>query len=68
MDVAVKKFMREVEDRRYSDFLAEVSIINRLRHKNIVPLIGEFSLYCLDQFCLCNLIGFTFGNTFLHSN
>ncbi|WVZ51151.1 hypothetical protein U9M48_002319 [Paspalum notatum var. saurae] len=40
MDVAVKKFMREVEDRRYSDFLAEVSIINRLRHKNIVPLIG----------------------------
>ncbi|CAN6382006.1 unnamed protein product [Urochloa humidicola] len=42
MEVAVKKFfMREVvEDRRYSDFLAEVSIINRLRHKNIVPLVG----------------------------
>jgi interleukin-1 receptor-associated kinase 1 len=41
MEVAVKKFMREVEDRRYDDFLAEVSIINRLRHKNIVPLVGE---------------------------
>ncbi|WVZ49699.1 hypothetical protein U9M48_001033 [Paspalum notatum var. saurae] len=40
MDVAVKKFMREVDDRRCSDFLAEVSIINRLRHKNIVPLVG----------------------------
>nr|CAB3477540.1 unnamed protein product [Digitaria exilis] len=40
MDVAVKKFMRQVEDRGYSDFLAEVSIINRLRHKNIVPLVG----------------------------
>ncbi|CAN6203605.1 unnamed protein product [Urochloa humidicola] len=40
MNVAVKKFMRGVEDRRYADFLAEVSIINRLRHKNIVPLVG----------------------------
>lgn len=41
MDVAVKKFTREVEDHRCSDFITEVSIINRLRHKNIVPLIGE---------------------------
>ncbi|KAK3125490.1 hypothetical protein QOZ80_7BG0605610 [Eleusine coracana subsp. coracana] len=40
MEVAVKKFTQEVEDRRYDDFLAEVSIINRLRHKNIVPLVG----------------------------
>ncbi|CAN6171095.1 unnamed protein product [Urochloa humidicola] len=42
MEVAVKKFIMRgvVEDRRYSDFLAEVSIINRLRHKNIVPLVG----------------------------
>ncbi|KAF8742490.1 hypothetical protein HU200_013614 [Digitaria exilis] len=40
MDVAVKKFTQEVEDQRYNDFLAEVSIINRLRHKNIVPLVG----------------------------
>ncbi|XP_062225001.1 probable L-type lectin-domain containing receptor kinase S.5 [Phragmites australis] len=40
MEVAVKKFMREVENRRYNDFLAEVSIINRLRHMNIVPLVG----------------------------
>jgi len=42
MEVAVKKFMRDVEDQRYDDFLAEVSIINRLRHKNIVPLVGEY--------------------------
>lgn len=41
MEVAVKKFTRDVEDQRYDDFLAEVSIINRLRHKNIVPLVGE---------------------------
>jgi interleukin-1 receptor-associated kinase 1 len=43
MDVAVKKFTRQVEDHRCSDFIAEVSIINRLRHKNIVPLIGEYN-------------------------
>ena len=42
MEVAVKKFTRDVEDQRYDDFLAEVSIINRLRHKNIVPLVGEY--------------------------
>ncbi|KAM3279637.1 hypothetical protein ACQJBY_046794 [Aegilops geniculata] len=40
MDVAIKKFTGDVQNRRYDDFLAEVSIINRLRHKNIVPLIG----------------------------
>ncbi|KAI4986213.1 hypothetical protein ZWY2020_018843 [Hordeum vulgare] len=40
MDVAVKRFTRDVQERRYDDFLAEVSIINRLRHKNIVPLVG----------------------------
>uniref|UniRef100_A0A0D9XIP1 Protein kinase domain-containing protein n=1 Tax=Leersia perrieri TaxID=77586 RepID=A0A0D9XIP1_9ORYZ len=28
------------DTRCYEDFLAEVSIINRLRHKNIVPLVG----------------------------
>lgn len=39
MEVAVKKFTR-ANNRGYEDFLAEVSIINRLRHKNIVPLIG----------------------------
>lgn len=44
MEVAVKKFVRGVEDRRYNDFLAEVSIINRLRHKNIVPLVGQCTL------------------------
>ncbi|CAM0877501.1 unnamed protein product [Alopecurus aequalis] len=40
MDVAVKRFTRDVQNRRYDDFLAEVSVINRLRHKNIVPLVG----------------------------
>jgi interleukin-1 receptor-associated kinase 1 len=41
MDVAVKRFTRDVQNHRYDDFLAEVSIINRLRHKNIVPLVGK---------------------------
>uniref|UniRef100_A0ACD5X9M4 Uncharacterized protein n=1 Tax=Avena sativa TaxID=4498 RepID=A0ACD5X9M4_AVESA len=41
MDIAVKRFIRDLRNRRYDDFLAEVSIINRLRHKNIVPLIGK---------------------------
>ncbi|WVZ61632.1 hypothetical protein U9M48_011480 [Paspalum notatum var. saurae] len=40
VEVAVKKFTRAADNRRYEDFLAEVSIINRLRHKNIVPLVG----------------------------
>jgi len=43
VEVAVKKFTR-ADNRGYEDFLAEVSIINRLRHKNIVPLVG-ISLY-----------------------
>lgn len=38
--VAIKKFTRELQDLRYQDFLAEVSVINRLRHKNVVPLVG----------------------------
>nr|CAB3484072.1 unnamed protein product [Digitaria exilis] len=39
VEVAVKKFTRN-ERRCYDDFLAEVDIINRLRHRNIVPLVG----------------------------
>ncbi|WVZ92203.1 hypothetical protein U9M48_038286 [Paspalum notatum var. saurae] len=39
MEVAVKRFTRD-DGRGVNDFLAEVDIINRLRHKNIVPLIG----------------------------
>ncbi|TVU06920.1 hypothetical protein EJB05_46956, partial [Eragrostis curvula] len=45
MEVAVKKFLQEVEDRRYDDFLAEVSIINRLRwsyNKGVPLLVYEF--------------------------
>ncbi|CAO2211475.1 unnamed protein product [Urochloa humidicola] len=39
MEVAVKRFIRD-DSKGVNDFLAEVQIINRLRHKNIVPLIG----------------------------
>jgi hypothetical protein len=39
MQVAVKKFMRD-DARCVEDFVKEVDIINRLRHKNIVPLVG----------------------------
>jgi hypothetical protein len=41
LDVALKKFTRK-EDHSYDDFLDEVTIINLLRHKNIVPLLGAF--------------------------
>jgi hypothetical protein len=44
MEVAVKMFTRD-DARNVDDFLAEVDIINRLRHKNIVPLIGTCELY-----------------------
>ncbi|KAF6167097.1 hypothetical protein GIB67_041352 [Kingdonia uniflora] len=37
--VAVKKFSRDSMKGR-DDFLAELTIINRLRHKHLVPLIG----------------------------
>jgi interleukin-1 receptor-associated kinase 1 len=52
MDVAVKRFTRDVQNRRYDDFLAEVSIINRLRHKNIVPLVGRYST-CILLVLVC---------------
>lgn len=39
VEVAVKKFIRD-DARCVEDFVKEVDIINRLRHKNIVPLIG----------------------------
>ncbi|XP_047050576.1 L-type lectin-domain containing receptor kinase IX.2-like [Lolium rigidum] len=41
-EVAVKRFNRNLANRNSlcGDFLAEVSIINRLSHKNIVPLLG----------------------------
>jgi interleukin-1 receptor-associated kinase 1 len=44
IDVAVKRFTHAVQSRRYDDFVSEVSIINRLRHKNIVPLVGKYVL------------------------
>ncbi|KAM0856754.1 hypothetical protein ACQ4PT_048907 [Festuca glaucescens] len=39
VQVAVKKFIRD-DARCVEDFVKEVDIINRLRHKNIVPLVG----------------------------
>lgn len=45
VEVAVKKFTRyHKQNNRYDDFLAEVSVIHRLSHKNIVPLIGNVLL------------------------
>jgi interleukin-1 receptor-associated kinase 1 len=57
IEVAVKKFTR-ADNRGYEDFLAEVSIINRLRHKNIVPLVGKpllvlYILQCDNMFLFC---------------
>lgn len=37
IDVAVKTFLR---DNCQGDFLSELTIINRLRHRNLVPLLG----------------------------
>uniref|UniRef100_A0A0E0LWU7 non-specific serine/threonine protein kinase n=1 Tax=Oryza punctata TaxID=4537 RepID=A0A0E0LWU7_ORYPU len=39
MEVAVKMFTRD-DAKCVDDFVKEVDIINRLRHRNIVPLIG----------------------------
>ncbi|PWA81370.1 lectin-receptor kinase [Artemisia annua] len=41
VEVAVKSFSRESLKGEY-DFLAELTIINRLRHKLLVRLLGEF--------------------------
>ncbi|TVU28253.1 hypothetical protein EJB05_19763, partial [Eragrostis curvula] len=40
MEVAVKQFSG-ANTKGQEDFLAELSIINRLRHKNLVKLVGE---------------------------
>ncbi|RRT32857.1 hypothetical protein B296_00050070 [Ensete ventricosum] len=40
-EVAVKKFSRGSHGQ--DDFLKELTIINRLRHKHLVPLVGESS-------------------------
>jgi interleukin-1 receptor-associated kinase 1 len=36
MDVAVKRFTHDMQNHRYDNFLAEVTIINNLSHKNLV--------------------------------
>lgn len=46
LEVAVKKFSRD-NMKSKDDFLAELTIINRLRHKHLVRLLGiKFSLPC----------------------
>ncbi|KAF7829091.1 putative L-type lectin-domain containing receptor kinase S.5 [Senna tora] len=40
LEVAVKKFSRDDNMKNQDDFLAELSIINRLRHKHLVRLLG----------------------------
>ena len=42
VEVAVKKFPR-ASTQGQNDFLAELSIINRLRHKHLVRLVGKLS-------------------------
>lgn len=48
MEVAVKKFSRD-EIKSKDDFLAELTIINRLRHRNLVKILGNilFSFHSL---------------------
>ncbi|KAF6160925.1 hypothetical protein GIB67_025460 [Kingdonia uniflora] len=53
MEIAVKKFSRG-NIKGKDDFLAELIIINRLRHKHLVRLVSEFNL--TYPFCLINLI------------
>jgi hypothetical protein len=36
MDVTVKRFTHDMQNRRYDNFLTEVTIINNLSHKNLV--------------------------------
>ncbi|XVF20662.1 hypothetical protein REPUB_Repub12eG0021000 [Reevesia pubescens] len=38
LEIAVKKFSRDIQGK--DDFLAELTIINRLRHKHLVRLLG----------------------------
>lgn len=52
LEVAVKKFSRD-NTKSKDDFLAELTIINRLRHKHLVRLLGKllnFSIFMCFQF------------------
>ena len=48
VEVAVKKFTREDNLKCKDDFLCELAIINRLRHKHLVKLLGK-----LFKFWVC---------------
>ncbi|PWA33906.1 lectin-receptor kinase [Artemisia annua] len=54
-EVAVKWFSRESLEGEY-DFLAELTIINRLRHKHLVRLLGEFLSVAMSLFSRTILI------------
>lgn len=43
LEIAVKKFSRD-KIKSKDDFLAELTIINRLRHRHLVRLLGKFDL------------------------
>ncbi|XP_077211529.1 putative L-type lectin-domain containing receptor kinase S.5 [Tasmannia lanceolata] len=65
MEVAVKKFSRG-NIKGKDDFLSELTIINRLRHKNLVRLVGwchknEMLLLVYDYMPNCSLDNHLFG-------
>ena len=47
LEIAVKKFSRDIKGK--DDFLAELTIINRLRHKHLVPLLGNYNSKLFSQ-------------------
>lgn len=57
IQIAVKKFSRD-DIKGQDDFLSELTIINRLRHKHLVRLLGKFSspftfsLISIQSLCL----------------
>lgn len=53
LEVAVKKFSRD-EVKGRDDFLAELTIINRLRHKHLVPLLGNYFVTLSINYGLVN--------------
>lgn len=56
LEIAVKKFNRD-KIKSKGDFLAELTIINRLRHKHLVRLLGEFHMF-FDPLSSCLLLSF----------
>lgn len=53
-EIAVKKFLRESVKGK-DDFLAELAIIHRLRHKHLVRLVGTSLEYILCYYLVCDI-------------